>query len=77
MLFLVAAAAAAGILAYYFFGGEKTEEPKQASKQTGPKGTANRNRALDRQAPGETGPRTSSGGEEKRSWRGSPTFSPS
>ncbi len=60
MLFLVVAAAAAGILAYYFFGGEffggeKTEEPKQANKQTGPKGTANRNRALDRQAPGETG----------------------
>ncbi len=55
MLFLVAAAAAAGILAYYFFGGEKAEEPKQASKQTGPKGTANRNRALDRRAPEETG----------------------
>jgi hypothetical protein len=51
MLFLIAAAAAAGILAYYFFRGGKTEEPKQ----TGPKGTANRDYALDRRAPSETG----------------------
>ncbi|MCS4034459.1 hypothetical protein [Salinibacter ruber] len=51
MLSFILVAATLGGLAYYFFGGEKTEEPKQ----TGPKGTANRNRTLDRQAPGETG----------------------
>ncbi|MCS3613565.1 hypothetical protein GGP56_003590, partial [Salinibacter ruber] len=44
MLSFILVAATLGGLAYYFFGGEKTEEPKQANKQNGPKGTANRNR---------------------------------
>jgi hypothetical protein len=50
MLFLIATGTL-GILAYYFFRDEKSGEPKQ----TKPKGTANRNRTLDRRAPGETG----------------------
>lgn len=49
MLFLIATGALS-ILAYYFFRGEKSEEPKQ----TKPKGTANRNRTLDRQTSGQS-----------------------
>ncbi|MCS3665275.1 hypothetical protein GGP65_002918 [Salinibacter ruber] len=51
MLSFILVAATLGGLAYYFLRGEKDQQPKQ----TEPKGTANRDHALDRQTSGETG----------------------